>query len=65
MAMVLLFGLLTSLFLNMLVVPALYLAACAGMAAGAILEQPRASLAALGILAAGIPVFYWRARSSS
>ena len=47
------------------VVPALYLAACAGMAAGAILEQPRASLAALGILAAGIPVFYWRTRPSS
>lgn len=43
-------------------VPALYLAACAGMAASAIGERPAASLAALGLLAAGVPVFHWRAR---
>lgn len=42
------------------VVPALYLVACAGMAAGAIAERPAASLAALGLLAAGVPVFWWR-----
>ena len=43
------------------VVPALYLAACAGMAASGIAERPAASLAALGLLAAGVPVFRWRA----
>ena len=42
------------------VVPALYLGACAGMAASAIAERPAASLAALGVLAAGVPVFRWR-----
>jgi APA family basic amino acid/polyamine antiporter len=41
------------------VVPALYLAACAGMGASAVAERPAASLAALGLLAAGIPVFHW------
>lgn len=44
------------------VVPALYLTACAGMAAGAVAGQPRACLAALALLAAGVPVFYWGAR---
>lgn len=44
------------------VVPALYVVACAGMAGSAILEQPTASLAALGILVAGVPIFYWRTR---
>jgi APA family basic amino acid/polyamine antiporter len=43
------------------VVPALYLAACAGMGASAVAERPGASLAALGLLAGGIPVFHWRA----
>jgi basic amino acid/polyamine antiporter, APA family len=43
------------------VVPGLYVAACAGMAAGAIRQDPKASLAALGLLAAGAPVYRWRA----
>lgn len=41
------------------VVPGLYLAACAGMAIGAIAQRPVASLAAVGILAAGVPIFHW------
>ena len=42
-------------------VPGLYLAACIGMAISALLEHPAASLGALAILAAGVPVFHWQA----
>ncbi len=40
-------------------VPALYLLACGGMLIGGIVERPHASLAGLGLLAAGIPVFLY------
>ncbi len=42
-------------------VPGLYLVACAGMLISGILERPQASLAGLGMLAAGIPVFLYGA----
>jgi APA family basic amino acid/polyamine antiporter len=47
------------------IVPALSLVACAGMLVGGVVERPRPSLAGLGLLAAGIPVFlYSSARRS-
>jgi APA family basic amino acid/polyamine antiporter len=42
-------------------VPAMYLAACLGMGVSAFAHHPVASCAALGIVAAGIPVYRWRA----
>jgi APA family basic amino acid/polyamine antiporter len=46
------------------VVPALYLAACLGMAISAVVKRPAPSLGALAILGAGVPVFYWRTARS-
>ena len=47
------------------IVPAVFVAASAGFVVNILIERPTESLAGLGLLALGLPVYYWYGRTAA